>query len=140
MSNVLTISSGTIPSISGSYDCGPEAVQQMMTISLYILMNGTFPGAKQSWSMSDINGQAHVFPTTGAWQTFFTAIMDNITLGVLSSPVPPILSIFPGTPPASPPPVSSGGSGGSSGGPTSGPFSSGTTVSGLVISGGSVSG
>lgn len=104
-----------VPSVSGSYDIGPLAQQQIMAVSLYILINGKFPGGATSWQIMDIFDNVRVFPTTTLWQQFASSVFDYLADIALGNPLPPTVTIDPNAvPPVSsgavvPPPFSSGG-------------------------------
>jgi hypothetical protein len=74
----LLISSGSIPTLNGTYAVDPIAQGRIASVSTYILVNSRFPGGVMSYPWIDLANQPHVFPDTTAFQSFATAIADYV--------------------------------------------------------------
>jgi len=70
-------STGT-PALDGTYSCDAPSQHKIMAASLYIAVNGRFPGGATSYAWLDVTGAPHVFADVGAFQVFATAIADYV--------------------------------------------------------------
>lgn len=76
---VAVTSAGT-PALNGTYSMDPAALNRMAGTSIYIAVNGKFPGGVTTYTWVDTGGTPHVFPSTAVAQAFFTAIADRASV------------------------------------------------------------
>ena len=74
-----TVTSAATPAISGTYPVGPITQGRLAAVSVYILVNGKFPGGVAAYPWLDTAGTPHVFPSTALFQAFASAIADYVS-------------------------------------------------------------
>lgn len=75
---IVITSTGSGPALNGQYSCDTTTQADLTSIAAYIAKNGTFPGGGSTFPWSDIEGNAHVFPSTAEFSAFETAVGNYI--------------------------------------------------------------
>ncbi len=83
----MSIASASDPSINGSYANDTASLQQMNSISLYLVANGDFPGGTATLAWRDIIGNSHTFDASH-WASFAKAMTDFVYLSNAGALVP----------------------------------------------------
>lgn len=94
----VQITSTSTPALDGTYAISSSAQAKIQAVSLFIVVNGKFPGGQSTMAWADAAGAAHTFPNTAAFQAFATAVadyvaaLDAVLLGIsLELPAQPLV-------------------------------------------------
>jgi hypothetical protein len=74
----MQVASTAEPALNGTYAIDPASQQKVQAISLYIAVNGKFPGGQSQQAWKDAAGIVHVFTSTAEWQALATAMADFV--------------------------------------------------------------
>ena len=92
----VTVTSVSTPALDGTYACDPSAQHKIAAVSLFITVNGRFPGGAATLAWPDATGTARVFPTTALFQAFATAVADHVA--ALDAVALGVTTVLPGAP------------------------------------------
>lgn len=74
----VQITSTSTPALDGTYAISGSAQAKIQAVSLFIVVNGKFPGGQSTMAWADAAGAAHTFPNTAEFQVFATAVADYV--------------------------------------------------------------
>jgi hypothetical protein len=93
----INLTSSSTPALDGTYAVNQSAISNLSAVTLYIVVNGTFPSGSDTMLWQDTSAEMHEFPDVDLFKEFASAIADyvsQVTLyrdsngayGVLESP------------------------------------------------------
>jgi len=74
----VQITSTSTPALNSTYACDPASQQKMQAISLYCVVNGTFPGGGTTYPWLDMSGASHTLTSVAQGQALFTAVANYV--------------------------------------------------------------
>jgi hypothetical protein len=86
----LAITSTATPALDGTYACDDAAQARINRVSVYLQVNGSFPGGASTIVWVDATGAQHTF-TEAQFKTFTAAIgtyvaaLDDVILGIITT-------------------------------------------------------